>query len=171
MPRAKTTIKPQHEKLLSDLYYSKKNYFGRDKLFDLVKNLEDRPTRSQVMEWLRAQEAHQLHIKPKKTSTIRPIIATKPDVYYQADLMDLGEKEAEGKRYIFTLIDAFTKQAFAEPMKNKDEGTSLKAFKKLLAQVREKGKKFFLLFGLIFLFQFYFIFLVLFSFFGFILKI
>lgn len=128
-------------KLLEDIYYNQKNYVGRDKLFSLVKKFEGHPSQQQVAAWLADQEVNQVHIKPKKSSAIGPILPRKPNIYYQADLVDMGENAAYNKRYIFTLIDIFTKQAFARAMKTKKEATVLKAFESLYNELIKNNKR------------------------------
>lgn len=129
------------KKLLEDVYYGQKNYVGRDKLYSLIKKYEGHPGQLQVAAWLADQEVNQVHMKPKKSSAIGPILPKKPNVWYQADLIDMGENAAFNKRYIFTLIDSFTKQAFARALKTKKEATILKAFDSLMEQLKKEGKR------------------------------
>lgn len=126
------------EKLLEDIYYGAKNYVGRDRLFHLVKRFEKHPTQLQVMEWLNNQELHQLHQHPKRSTPIGPILVKKPG-YFQADLIDMGDTAAFNKRYILTMIDAFTKQGYARALKHKTEESVLKAIKSIFEEIQKKG--------------------------------
>lgn len=130
----------EQEKLLKKIYFEDKNYVGRDKLYNLVKTIDGHPSKEQVMYWLKKQETYQLHYKPKKSSSISSIVMKKPNIYYQVDLIDMGENANYGYRYIFTCIDAFSKQAFATPMKKKNETSTLKALQKIHQQIKDKGK-------------------------------
>ena len=102
-----TKLTSEQEQQLNDIYYYKKKFSGRDKLYDLIKDNDDHPIKAQVAEWLSEQEIWQLHYKPQKSSSIAPVIQSKPNIYYQADLIDMGKYAAHNKRYIFTMIDAF----------------------------------------------------------------
>jgi hypothetical protein len=53
------------------------------------------------------QEVYQLHYKEFIHCTYRP---KQHNAYYQMDIVDMGENASHGKRYIRTLIDAFTSQ-------------------------------------------------------------
>jgi len=130
----------EQEDLLKEYYYDKKNLVGRDKLYDLIKEIEGHPTKVQVLEWLKKQEVYQLHFKPRKSSTIAPVITTKPDVLYQVDLIDMGSDASHGKRYILTVIDSFTKFAMATPLANKEEKTVTKAMENIILDLNKDGK-------------------------------
>jgi len=54
--------------LLQDLYYNKQFTFGRDKLYQYIReNHEDvKVSRRQVWDWLKSQEIHQLNNNHKK---------------------------------------------------------------------------------------------------------
>jgi IS30 family transposase len=133
-------LSEQQENLLKDWFYTKKNYVGRDKLFQLIKDEPNRPTRAQVQQWLNNQKVHQLHLIPKKSTTIKPIIVTKPGLNIQIDLIDMGEHAYNDWRYIFTMIDSFSRKAYAEPLKSKDAQTVNNAYFKIANQHDIKPK-------------------------------
>jgi hypothetical protein len=135
----------EQEELLNEVYYEQKNFVGRDKLFELVKQYEDHPTQAETVQWLVNQEVNQLHIKPKKSSSIASVIIKKPNIYYQCDLVDMGKYASHNKRYIFTLIDVFTKQVFAVAMGNKTENSVFKVIQKMYNQLESLGKSIILL--------------------------
>ena len=135
-----TPLTGEQEHLLEDLYYNKKNFVGRDKLYDLTKSTFYHPTKAQVAKWLSEQEIWQLHYKPKKSSSISPVVIQKPNVYYQMDLIDMGDFASYNKRYILTLIDTFTKQAFARAIRKKNDESVLKEFKIILEELKKDGK-------------------------------
>lgn len=134
------TLTEKTKELLNTVYYKEKNFVGRDKLYNLVKDKEDAPTKQEVADWLNDQEVHQLHVKPKKSVGVAPIITSKPNVYYQMDLADMGSYSSHGKRYIIAIIDAFTKQAYASALTSKSEKSVLKGFHSLLSQLKKNGK-------------------------------
>lgn len=135
-------LSKEFEKQLNDAYYNDKNYVGRDRLFRLLQNNfpDSHPSQVQVAEWLADQKVNQLHQRPKKAKGIVSIVVKRPNIYYQADLVDMGKYAAMNKRYIFTLIDGFSRKAFAVAMKNKNETSILKNFEKLLSKVKADGK-------------------------------
>ena len=59
--------------LLQDLYYNKQFTFGRDKLYQYIReNHEDvKVSRRQVWDWLKSQEIHQLNNKHQRTKNIK----------------------------------------------------------------------------------------------------
>ena len=52
----------QHLKMLNDEFYKNHNYFGRDKLFKLLRDKygDKSMSRRQVADWLKQQEINQL---------------------------------------------------------------------------------------------------------------
>ena len=69
-----------HLEILNTEFYTNMNYFGRDKLYKIMKEkYADHPLRRQIAEWLATQEVNQLYHpskgKPKdiKTSMTTPI--------------------------------------------------------------------------------------------------
>jgi len=133
-PKIKPLTKEQTI-LLRKKYYQEKNYFGRDKLYNLIKFEPGHPTKEQVGEWLKTQEIHQLHLKQKRSTTLKPIVLKKPDSLYEIDVVDMGEYADGDNRYILTMIDVFSRFAYAAIMKNKDEKSVLKAFKSIVKEV------------------------------------
>ena len=128
------SLSKDHIKLLKRIYYDKKNYYGRDKLFHIVKQYPDHPSQCAVAAWLRTQELYQIHFKPKKSHTIKSIIPDGPKWYFMMDLIDLGKNfvSNSGKRYILTVIDVFTKQAHAKALRDKNSRTVRHAFAKII---------------------------------------
>lgn len=124
--------------LLKEWFYEKKNFVGRDKLFQLIQDEPERPTRRQVQNWLNDQKIHQVHLIPKRSATIKPIIVSKPGFNYQIDLIDMGETADGDYRYIFTMIDSFSRKAYAEPLKNKDAETVWDAYDKIVKENKLK---------------------------------
>lgn len=78
-------------------------------------------TRDSVKKDLRAVDSYTLH-KPVRRPTLYRRIWTKGiDYLYQCDLVDLSSlhKENNGYKWIITIIDTFSKKAWAFKMKNK----------------------------------------------------
>lgn len=124
----------QQEKVLNKVYYKDKNFFGRDKLYDVLKDYYD-ISRRQVQEWLNKQEVHQLYAIPKKKRTIQNTILNEPNTQVGIDLMDMQNLEIDGFKYVLTAIDLFSKKAHAIPLKNKEDVTVAIGMKKILDKI------------------------------------
>src|SRR4051812_48483450 len=111
----------EQEELLETIYYKDRNFTGRDRLYSIIKKYDNHPSKAAVAKWLAKQQVDQVHQIPKKSSSISPVLAKKPNQLYQMDLIDMTSDAAYNKRYILTLIDVFTKQAFAVAIKQKSE--------------------------------------------------
>jgi len=120
--------------LLHRLYYDEKFLVGYEKLYVIAQAFPNPPTRRAVADWLKDQKVHQLHLKPKRTSGIKPVLVDKPNSVYQMDLIDMGDQRDRQFRYILGLIDCFTRYAYALPLVNKEMATVSKAFEKLFFQ-------------------------------------
>lgn len=132
-----TALTPYQKAMMEHIYYDQKNFFGRDKLYDLVKDNPNHPSKKQVMAWLKDQETYQLHLRPKRSTTIRPIVLNKPDTLYQMDLIDMGIKNMDrAYRYILVLVDAFSKKAYTKPLITKTAESIFKAFRELYDENR-----------------------------------
>jgi hypothetical protein len=132
-----TALTDYQEGMLKHIYYDQKNFFGRDKLYDLVKDNPNHPSKKQIMAWLKNQETHQLHLRPKRSTAIRPIVLNKPDTLYQMDLIDMGIKNMDRNyRYILVLVDAFSKKAYTKPLITKTAEAIFKAFREIYDKYR-----------------------------------
>ena len=56
---------------------------------------------------------------------MNPIIPKKLNLYYQIDLIDISKFYMQNREYkwIFTILDLFTKKVYAFALKNKKEAT------------------------------------------------
>nr|DAC81296.1 TPA_asm: integrase [Ladona dragonfly adintovirus] len=85
-------------------------------------------------EWLSGQDAHTLH-KPMRRRIPRNRYATTSiDETWQCDLNDMRnlKKFNKGYQYLLTVIDVFSKFAWAIPLKSKSSDNVIEAFKKIL---------------------------------------
>ena len=142
---------------LASIYYNPKDpasFSSIDALLKRAKALGFKGiTRDQVIEWLRDQDAYTLHRQYRKHFKRNPIVVGSIDKQWQADLADMSSlaKQNNGYRYLFTVIDCFSKFAWAIPLKTKSGPSLLEAMKKLLAEAHprkpnrlqtDKGKEF-----------------------------
>ncbi len=131
-------ITQAQEKELKSLYYDKLNYFGRDKLFQLLRAKGSDISRRQVMDWLNDQEISQLYRQTRKTKSIKSTVLKAPYVQVGVDLMDLQTDAADGYQYILSAIDLFSKRGWAVPLKNKEAKTVVVGMRKILSEMKEK---------------------------------
>lgn len=107
-----------------------------------------------VESYLNGQQAYTLH-KPARRHYVRnKTYVAGIDAQWQADLADMQgiARQNDGMRYILTVIDVFSKVAWAVPVKSKDAGSVADGFGEVmrLASPRkpkrlqtDKGKEFF----------------------------
>src|SRR5258708_19408509 len=64
----------------------------------------------------------------------KPIVAIFPNEKWGCDLVDMNRYTKHNKhyRYILTVVDFFSRKAFAEKIKTKDEEPEINAFNKIL---------------------------------------
>ena len=110
------------DKVLLNLWKQPSVMGGRDKLYEEVKKKYIGISRRRCMAFLRNLEAYQLTQPLPKQTTLRPIVAKKPNNIWQVDLCDMGSKSPHfnsGYRYIIVMIDLFSKYVWAVPVKDK----------------------------------------------------
>ena len=77
-----------------------------------------------------------LHKPSRKRYPTRATLTTAPYYQFQADLNDMQQyvKENNGNKYRLTIIDVFSREAFAYPLKNKTSTSIIKAFQHLFSK-------------------------------------
>ncbi len=113
-----------------------KGYCGRDKLYAKIQEKYIGISRRQVMSFLNNLETNQIHKQPKLKSASRPIITRNPFVRWQIDLTFLNKQEK--LQPILTMIDCFSKYAWAVLLKNKEAITVSKALVIILRKEKKK---------------------------------
>jgi transposase InsO family protein len=90
--------------------------------------------RKQVKAFLENEDSYTLHKPIVRRFKRRPTLAPGPNVQVQADLIDVSniKKHNNGYTFILTVIDVFSRLAFAVPLKNKSGATLTAAFQKIL---------------------------------------
>ena len=141
---------------LAGIYYNPKDpgSFGSvDKLLARAKELGVKTNRHKIQEWLEDQDAYTLHKQYRKHYPRNPIVVGAIDKQWQADLADMSSlaKDNDGYKFLLTVIDCFSKFAWAIPIKNKSGASLLDAFKLLFEKAHprkpnrlqtDKGKEF-----------------------------
>ena len=124
----------QHLKILNDEFYKNHNYFGRDKLFNLLRDKygdEISPSRRQVAEFLKNQEINQLYAPSKgKPKEIKSSMTT-PNKILAMDLVDLQKFQVRGYKYLLNAIDMSSRFIYNVALKNKTDTEVLNGFKKI----------------------------------------
>lgn len=131
------------------------SFGGVERLFRRATELKlPNISRKTVSNFLNGEQSYSLH-KPMRRHFIRNhIYVAGIDAQWHADLADMQGLAAtnDGMRYLLTVIDVFSKFAWAEPVKSKQAETITKAFETILVRAKhrqprrlqtDKGKEFF----------------------------
>ena len=110
--------------LLENIYYNPKNpasFSGKEKLLKEVERKGLNINEKEIDDWLQGELVHTLHKPARKKFKRNPIVAETFNENWQADLVDMKEfsKDNDGYHFILTIIDVFSKKAWALPLKNK----------------------------------------------------
>ncbi|XP_074596488.1 uncharacterized protein LOC141851639 [Brevipalpus obovatus] len=130
------TLTDHKSTILSDIYYDSSSHAGyasREKLWSEARSRDETITQSDVNEWLSGQLVYTLHRDVRRNFLRNRIIVSDIDEQWQADLVDMQEFKAKnnGNGYILTIVDLFSKYAWAIPIKNKGSKPVAAAFHKL----------------------------------------
>lgn len=129
---------PKKSKNFESKYFNIKNpasYAGKSTFLRSLKPGE----KKEAEHWIDNQLPYLAHkTVPKKFKRLKVVADFRQQV--QGDLIDLTRLSSHnGKyRYIFTVIDAFSRLAFAESLMNKDAKSTSKAFEKILNKMNYK---------------------------------
>jgi len=131
---------------LKDYYYdiSKPGAFsGQQQFLRSLKSQRIEHDSKQVTEWLKKQEPYSLHRPLKKIFKRNRVIVPGIDDTWQIDLVDMRKfaKLNRGNHYILTIIDVFSKFAWAVPVHRKTGNFTTKAFKQVLFNSKRCPKK------------------------------
>ena len=127
------------ETLLQRLYYDVSNnsaYSSREKVYRAAKRQMPSVTRNDVNNWLAKQLTYTLHKPARQHFARNKTIVMGIDEQWQADLCDMTSRaqDNDGVTFLLTIIDCFSKFAWAEPLLNKSGAEILKALKRVLKQ-------------------------------------
>ena len=126
-------------KNLSHQYYNPQrvgSYSGAHGLLKGLKKRNKRVNDGEVREWLSQQDTYTLHKTPRRKFTRRKTIVSGPDQQWQMDLIDLSslKKHNKGKTFVLTVIDVFSKVAYAVPLLNKTSAHVIKGLKSVFSK-------------------------------------
>ena len=115
-------------------YYDTSNGFSETKIYEKLKPSFPTLTHKLLKAFITQQLSNQLFVKKKSTSDYNLVIPKVPFSRCQMDLLDLSSEVVNrnhGMKWLFVLIDSYTKLAFVRPMKTKAVEPCLNAFKEI----------------------------------------
>ena len=116
-------------------YYVKYNFPSSDKLHTILKKDNYKITRKMIQDFLDKQKKYQL-LKPKLRQKKKEgyHVAFAPMESVQMDIYDLSKYSTFNRKYkyIFAMIDVFTRKTFCVPMKSKTSSEVIEALKSIL---------------------------------------
>ena len=137
------------DRKLKSIYYNPEHPAGFASVAKLV-NASGYST-AKVKAWLKAQPTYTLHRQARKRYSTRKYIVHKIDEQWQADLADMSliAGENNGNHFILTVIDIFSRYAWARALKNKTATSVMAAFNSIFREGRvpdriqtDKGREF-----------------------------
>ena len=123
---------------LSKIYHDPKDsgsLGGVDRLLQRARQLHvPGVTRKMVQEYLKSEQAYTLHKPARRRFTRNHTYVAEIDAQWQADLADMQgiARQNGGMRYLLTVIDVFSKFAWAVPVHSKDAKAITVAFGQVL---------------------------------------
>ena len=125
------------DKQLKDIYYDTKDSGSFGGVQRLLKRAREKGiegvSQEKVTKFLADQQSYSLHKPARRNFTRNKTIVGGIDRQWQADLADMQglTKENDGYKYLLTVIDVFSKYAWAIPIKDKGTKSTLEGFKQL----------------------------------------
>ena len=115
----KNQLTKEEESRLQQVYYNVSSVGSYGGLAQLARTTN--LPRTKVQNWLKQQTTYSLHRPVRKRFPRRKYVVRKMDSQHQADLVEMQpfSRENQGYRYMLTLIDVFSRYAWAEPLKRK----------------------------------------------------
>ena len=131
--------KSEMEQLLTRMYEDPTTggNVGRDRFYHRIHQQYLGISRRDVDRFIKNDEVHQIHLQiTNKLHVVKPLGVPKgPNQVWQMDLIDMGEKKQfhnSGYRYCLTVIDIFSKHAWARPLKKKSSKEVLASLKDIV---------------------------------------
>ena len=127
------------------------SFGGINRFKSLLKSKKKKYTAATVSKWLQSQDAYTLHKPVTKKFRRRVTIVSGIDDQFQGDLIDMNKfkKQNDGYSFILTVIDLFSKFAWAKPLKSKHGQEVARELSKILKKrscrifQTDKGKEFY----------------------------
>lgn len=112
------------DKILKNIYYNLKNpnaYTSQANVYRIVKKSHPQIKKVQVTRWFRKQLSPTLHKPVRYRFSRNKTIVMNIDDQYKADLCDMSNiaKDNDMYKYLLTVINLFSRRAWAIPLKSK----------------------------------------------------
>lgn len=131
-----TSTAPDWDKELQELFYNiKTGYVGAKKLYyHLQQKFPDQqiPAVYMIQKWLNNQETVQVNKRPHKPKLYQSFTSSGPGHGYQMDILIYSTYEYKGWKYMFVLIDIYSRYAQVRAMKSRTMKTWMEAFEDCL---------------------------------------
>ena len=127
----------QRKWMENSFYGDFKSSLGFTRWWYAVKDDRGRPTQRAMRQWYNAQEVNQMYKPVKFPKTVVPIRARKKWRFMQADAISLGKFSAHGYKYIYNVIDGYTKKAFSTPFEDMTAANARAAFHDVMLAVQK----------------------------------
>lgn len=137
------TAAPRVRKTLMEIFTSLKNPAAFGSAANLYREAREKIpglTQKQVDVFLTSVPSYTMHRRVYVKFPRRKVITSGIDTQWQADLVDMRsvEKENDSFKYLLTIIDVFSRQAWVQPLKDKYASSVLEAFNRVL---NESGRQ------------------------------
>ena len=132
------------DKEVNELSYNAEDpgsYGGVEKLFlSTTKGGVHKVTGGRVMQFLADQQSYSLHKQAQRHFKRNPLYVNGIDDQWQADLADMQalSRDNKGHKSIMTVIDIFSKRAWAIAIKNKSAKEMLTAFQRIFKEAHPR---------------------------------
>ena len=125
-------------RLLASIYFDPKHpasYGSISRLTEAARRSNNAVKPKQVRQWLSGEDTYTLHRPVRKKFRRRKTIAKGIDHQWQIDLVDMQklEKFNDRVKYLLTIIDVFSRYAWALPLRNKTGKQVVEALSDLFA--------------------------------------
>ena len=117
--------------------YVKANFPGADTLIKLVQKQFPNITKSYIKKWYNSQlEVQLLHKRQTNKATKGHVVAFENNEMWNIDIYDLSKYHTENgnMKYIFAVIDVYSRKAYAEPMMFKDGDSCAGALQSIIME-------------------------------------
>ena len=123
----------EHLQILNKEFYDNLNFFGRDKLFNMLRTKygDESPSRRQISDWLSQQEVNQLYAPSKGKAKTFKSSMTSVGKILAMDLVNMEKFQVRGYKYLFNAVDMSSRYNYSVALKNKTDAEVLNGFKKI----------------------------------------
>jgi len=111
-------------------------FVGPQKFYEYLKRKKYRASKTNAKKYLESSLIYQLHKPTKRRFKRIRVIVSGPNEMLDVDLLDLKDIKGQNykKRYLLTVVDVFSRKAYACALKDKTANSTGKCFDKLLIE-------------------------------------